>query len=113
VAGLFGGGAVVGATNPEQLAVLRGMLPQTLFLCRGMGRRAGARRTWPRRSRRTDGGDHQLVAGDYFRAQVSEVCGAELEKAVEAAVVAAKAEIGAALGDDSAAALPDYLMGAT
>ena len=43
-------GAVVGATNPEQLVELRRELPQTLFLVPGLRRRAAARRTSPRRS---------------------------------------------------------------
>ena len=69
-------GAVVGATNPGQLAALREMLPSVLFLVPGYGgagwERAGycggVQGGW-------DGGDHQFIARDYLCAQGGEVCG--------------------------------------
>ena len=92
-------GAVVGATNPEQLAVLRGMLPQTLFLVPGYGAQGGSAADVAK-AFKADGTGAIINSsrGIIFAHKSPKYAELNWEKAVEAAVVAAKAEIGAALG---------------
>jgi orotidine-5'-phosphate decarboxylase len=92
-------GAVVGATNPEQLAALRGLLPQTLFLVPGYGAQGGSAADVVK-AFKADGTGAIINSsrGIIFAHKSPAYAGMSWEKAVEGAVVAAKKEIGAALG---------------
>jgi len=91
-------GAVVGATNPEQLATLREMLPHTLFLVPGYGAQ-GATAADVAKAFKADGTGAIINSsrGIIYAHKDAKYAGMAWEKAVEAAVIAAKAEIGAAL----------------
>jgi orotidine-5'-phosphate decarboxylase len=92
-------GAVVGATNPEQLATLRALLPQTLFLVPGYGAQGGSAADVAK-AFKADGTGAIINSsrGIIFAHKSPAYAGMSWEKAVEAAVLAAKKEIGAALG---------------
>jgi orotidine-5'-phosphate decarboxylase len=92
-------GAVVGATNPEQLATLRGLMPQTLFLVPGYGAQGGSAADVAK-AFKADGTGAIINSsrGIIFAHKAPAYAGMSWEKAVEAAVLAAKKEIGAALG---------------
>jgi orotidine-5'-phosphate decarboxylase len=92
-------GAVVGATNPEQLAALRGLLPQTLFLVPGYGAQ-GATAADVAKAFKPDGTGAIINSSRaiIFAHKSPAYAGMNWEKAVEAAVLAAQKEIGAALG---------------
>ena len=92
-------GAVVGATNPQQLATLRAMLPQTLFLVPGYGAQ-GATAADVAKAFKADG-TGAIINSSRAIIQAHKdpkYAGMPWEKAVEQAVLAARAEIGAALG---------------
>lgn len=92
-------GAVVGATNPEQLATLRGLLPQTIFLVPGYGAQGGSAADVAR-AFKADGTGAIINSsrGIIYAHKAPAYAGIGWEKAVEAAVIAAKKEIGAAIG---------------
>ncbi len=91
-------GAVVGATNPGQLEVLRGMMPQTLFLVPGYGAQGGSAADVAK-AFKPDGTGAIINSsrGIIYAHKAPAYAGLSWEKAVEAAVLAAKAEIAAAL----------------
>jgi orotidine-5'-phosphate decarboxylase len=92
-------GAVVGATNPQQLTTLREMLPHTLFLVPGYGAQ-GATAADVAKAFKPDGTGAIINSSRaiIYAHKDAQYAGLPWEKAVEAAVLAAKAEIGAALG---------------
>ena len=63
--GLGDVGAVVGATYPAELAALRHLTPDVIFLIPGYGARAAARRTWRRPFGRTAWGRSSTVRGGF------------------------------------------------
>jgi orotidine-5'-phosphate decarboxylase len=91
-------GAVVGATNVGQMVALREMLPQTIFLVPGYGAQ-GASAADVAKAFKADGTGAIINSsrGIIFAHKDPKYAGMEWEKAVEGAVLAAKAEIGAAL----------------
>ena len=92
-------GAVVGATNPEQLATLRQMLPHVLFLVPGYGAQGATAKDIARAFKPDKTGAIINSSRAIIYAHKSpEYAGQSWEKAVEQAVLAAKAEIKAALG---------------
>jgi orotidine-5'-phosphate decarboxylase len=91
-------GAVVGATNPQQLATLRELLPQTLFLVPGYGAQGGSAADVARAFKRDGtGAIINSSRGIIYAHKDAKYAGMAWEKAVEHAVLAAKAEIGATL----------------
>jgi len=91
-------GAVVGATNPDQLAALRVLLPQTIFLVPGYGAQGGsaadvAKAFKPDRT----GAIINSSRGIIYAHKSPAYAGMPWERAVEAATLAAKKEIAAAL----------------
>ncbi|HEY4329205.1 MAG TPA: orotidine-5'-phosphate decarboxylase [Phycisphaerae bacterium] len=92
-------GAVVGATNPEQLVALRGLLPQTLFLVPGYGAQ-GASAADVAKAFKADGTGAIINSsrGIIYAHKLPQYAGMSWQKAVEGAVVAAKGEIKAAMG---------------
>ena len=92
-------GAVVGATNPEQLAALRWLLPQTLFLVPGYGAQGGSAKDIARafKSDKT-GAIINSSRGIIYAHKSPQYAGQDWQKAVEQATLAAKAEISQALG---------------
>jgi len=91
--------AVVGATNPQQLIALRASLPQTLFLVPGYGAQ-GATAADVAKAFKPDGtgGIINSSRGIIYAHKDPKYAGMQWEKSVEQAVIAAKAEIAAALG---------------
>jgi orotidine-5'-phosphate decarboxylase len=91
-------GAVVGATNPQQLVALRALLPQTIFLVPGYGAQ-GAAAADVAKGFKADGTGAIINSsrGIIYAHREAKYEGVSWEKAVEGAVIAAKAEIGAAL----------------
>jgi orotidine-5'-phosphate decarboxylase len=92
-------GAVVGATNPGQLAALRALLPETIFLVPGYGAQ-GASAADVAKGFKADGTGAIINSSRaiLYAHKDAKYAGMGWEKAVEGAVIAAKAEIGAALG---------------
>lgn len=93
-------GAVVGATNPEQLGALREMMPRTIFLVPGYGAQGGSAKDVSRAFREGKGAIINSSRGIIFAHQeprYADISGG-WEKAVEQAVVAARKEIGEAVG---------------
>jgi len=92
-------GAVVGATNVEQMVKLRELLPTTIFLVPGFGAQGGSAADVAK-AFKADGTGAIVNSsrGIIFAHKDAKYAGMEWEKAVEAAVVGAKREIGAALG---------------
>lgn len=91
-------GAVVGATNPQQLITLREMLPHTLFLVPGYGAQ-GASATDVAKAFKPDGtgaiiNSSRAIIYAYKDAKYKDL---PWEKAIESALLAAKSEIAAAL----------------
>lgn len=91
-------GAVVGATNPQQLATLRELMPQTLFLVPGYGAQGGSAADVAK-AFKADGTGAIINSsrGIIFAHKAAAYANLPWEKAVESAVLAAKKEIGAAL----------------
>ena len=91
-------GAVVGATNPEQLSLLRQQLPHTLFLVPGYGAQ-GATAADVAKAFKSDGTGAIINSSRaiIYAHQDARYAGVDWEKAIEQAVLAAKAEIAAAL----------------
>jgi orotidine-5'-phosphate decarboxylase len=92
-------GAVVGATNPQQMETLRALLPRTLFLVPGYGAQ-GASAADVARAFKPDG-TGAIVNSSRAILQAHQdatYAGKSWEQAVEAAVLAARTEINAALG---------------
>ena len=91
-------GAVVGATNVGQMIALRELLPHTIFLVPGYGAQ-GASAADVAKAFKADGTGAIVNSsrGIIFAHKDPKYAGMEWEKAVEAAVLAAKSEIGAAL----------------
>ncbi len=92
--------AVVGATNVEQMVALRAMLPATIFLVPGYGAQ-GANAADVAKAFKADGtgaivNSSRGIIYAYKDAKYAGIAGG-WEKAVEAAVLAAKNEIGAAI----------------
>lgn len=92
-------GAVVGATNPQQLATLRELLPHTLFLVPGYGAQGGTAADVAK-AFKSDGTGAIINSsrGIIYAHKNPAYVGMSWEKAVEGAVIAAKAEIAAAIG---------------
>ncbi len=92
-------GAVVGATNPEQLSALRQMLPQTLFLVPGFGAQGGSAKDIAG-AFKPDGTGAIINSsrGIIYAHKEPQYAQMPWEKAIEAAVVAAKTQIAQALG---------------
>jgi len=91
-------GAVVGATNPGQLAALRELLPSVLFLVPGYGAQGGSAKDIAG-AFKADGTGAIINSsrGIIYAHKEQKFAGMPWEKAVEAAVVAAKADIAGAL----------------
>jgi orotidine-5'-phosphate decarboxylase len=90
-------GAVVGATNPEQLATLRDLLPQTLFLVPGYGAQGGTAADVARAFKPDGTGAIINSSRAILQAHKNpKYAGMPWEKAVEAAVLATKADIATA-----------------
>jgi len=92
-------GAVVGATNPQQLGTLRELLPQTLFLVPGYGAQ-GATAADVVRAFKPDGTGAIINSsrGIIYAHKSPQYANMGWEKAVEQSVLAAKKEIAGALG---------------
>ncbi len=92
-------GAVVGATNPGQLAALRELLPRTIFLVPGYGAQGGSAADVAK-AFKADGTGAIINSsrGIIYAHKLPTYAGMGWEKAVEGAVLAAKGEIGAAMG---------------
>ena len=95
-------GAVVGATNPEQLSALRSALPSVLFLVPGLGAQ-GATAQDIAKAFKPDGTGAIINASRsiifaYKDEKYKDLAAASWEKAVEAAVVETKRQIAEALG---------------
>ncbi len=92
-------GAVVGATNPQQLTTLRELLPQTLFLVPGYGAQ-GATAADVAKAFKPDGTGAIINSsrGIIYAHKEAKYADINWEKAVEQAVIAAKAEIASPLG---------------
>lgn len=91
-------GAVVGATNPQQLAALRQLLPQTLFLVPGYGAQGGtAADVAPAFKPDGTGAIINSSRAIIFAHKNPQYAHLPWEKAVESALLAAKSEIAAAL----------------
>jgi len=90
-------GAVVGATNPEQLRVLREMMPRTIFLVPGYGAQGGSAKDVALAFRGGKGAIINSSRGIIFAHKDAKYAGMPWEKAVEQAVLAAKKEIGDAI----------------
>jgi orotidine-5'-phosphate decarboxylase len=92
-------GAVVGATHPQQLETLRGLLPQTIFLVPGYGAQGGSAADVAK-AFKPDGTGAIINSsrGIIYAHKAAAYAGMPWEKAVEAAMLAAKKEIGAVLG---------------
>jgi orotidine-5'-phosphate decarboxylase len=92
-------GAVVGATNPEQLATLRQLLPQTLFLVPGYGAQGGTAKDIARAFKPDGTGAIINSSRAIIYAHKSpQYAALDWQKAVEQATLAAKSEIAQALG---------------
>jgi len=91
-------GAVVGATNPQQLTTLRELLPSTLFLVPGYGAQGGTAADIAK-AFKPDGTGAIINSsrGIIYAYKEAKYAGLNWEKAVEQATLAAKAEIGQAL----------------
>jgi len=87
-------GAVVGATNPEQLRTLREMMPRTIFLVPGYGAQGGSAKDVALAFREGKGAIINSSRGIIFAHKDEKYAGMPWEKAVEQAVLAAKKEIG-------------------
>jgi orotidine-5'-phosphate decarboxylase len=92
-------GAVVGATNPQQLATLRELLPSTLFLVPGYGAQGGtaadiAKAFKPDKTGAIINSSRAII----YAHKSPQYASQDWEKAVEQATLAAKKEIAAALG---------------
>ncbi len=95
-------GAVVGATNPEQLAALRLALPSTLFLVPGLGSQGGTVKD-AAKAFKSDGTGAIINASRsiifaYKDDKYKDLPASSWEKAVEAAVVETKQQLNEALG---------------
>lgn len=92
-------GAVVGATHPEQLATLRGLLPQTLFLVPGYGAQ-GATAKDVAKAFKSDGTGAIINSSRaiIFAHKEAKYSGVAWEKAVEQALLTARQEIRDAIG---------------
>ena len=92
-------GAVVGATNVAQMAAMRTLLPKTIFLVPGYGAQ-GASAADVAKGFKADGTGAIINSSRaiLYAHKDAKYAGMGWEKAVEGAVIAAKAEIGAALG---------------
>jgi orotidine-5'-phosphate decarboxylase len=93
-------GAVVGATNPEQLTALRAMMPRTIFLVPGYGAQGGSAKDVARAFKDGKGAIINSSRGIIFAHKDPKYAGLQggWEKAVEQATLAAKKEIGEAIG---------------
>jgi orotidine-5'-phosphate decarboxylase len=93
-------GAVVGATNPEQLRVLRELMPRSIFLVPGYGAQGGSAKDVALAFRAGKGAIINSSRGIIFAHKDAKYAGIQggWEKAVEQAVLAAKKEIGEAIG---------------
>jgi orotidine-5'-phosphate decarboxylase len=92
-------GAVVGATNPEQLATLRQQLPKTLFLVPGYGAQGGTAADIAKAfNSDKQGAIINSSRGIIYAHKSPQYAGQDWEKAVEQATLNAKKEIGEALG---------------
>jgi orotidine-5'-phosphate decarboxylase len=91
-------GAVVGATNPQQLAALREILPETIFLVPGYGAQGGSAADVAK-AFKADGTGAIINSsrGIIYAYREAKYAGMSWDKAVEGAVIAAKTEIAAAL----------------
>ncbi len=91
-------GAVVGATNPQQLAALRDLLPHTFFLVPGYGAQ-GASAADITKAFKPDGTGAIIASSRsiIFAHKDKKYAGLDWEKATEAAVLAAKSEISEAI----------------
>jgi orotidine-5'-phosphate decarboxylase len=91
-------GAVVGATNPEQLAALRQQLPKTIFLVPGYGAQGGTAADIAKAfNSDKQGAIINSSRGIIYAHKLPQFAGQDWEKAVEQATLAAKQEIAAAL----------------
>ncbi|MCL2646279.1 MAG: orotidine-5'-phosphate decarboxylase [Phycisphaerales bacterium] len=92
-------GAVVGATNPGQLAALRWLLPQTLFLVPGYGAQGGTAADIAKAFKADKtGAIINSSRAIIYAHKSSQYAGMDWQKAVELATLAAKTEIAQALG---------------
>ena len=95
-------GAVVGATNAEQLAELRKALPQTLFLVPGLGAQGGTAAD-AAKAFKSDGtgaiiNSSRAIIYAYADGKYKDVAGSNWEKAIELAVLETKKSLNEALG---------------
>ena len=95
-------GAVVGATNPEQLAELRKALPQTLFLVPGLGAQGGSAADVAKAFKSDGTGAIVTASRSIIFAHNSDkykdIAPENWEKAIENAVVETKQQLAQALG---------------
>jgi orotidine-5'-phosphate decarboxylase len=95
-------GAVVGATNPDQLAALRQLMPKTVFLVPGYGAQGGSAKDVAK-AFRSDGtgaiiNSSRGIIFAHKDPKHADLAASNWEKAVEAAVLSAKKELAEALG---------------
>jgi len=95
-------GAVVGATNPDQLAALRQALPSTLFLVPGLGSQGGTAKD-AAKAFKSDGTGAIINASRsiiyaFKEEKYKDLAPANWEKTVELAVLETKRQIAEALG---------------
>ena len=92
-------GAVVGATNPEQLAKLREALPQTIFLVPGYGAQGGTAADIANAFKADKTGAIINASRSIIYAyKDAKYAGTDWERAIEQAVIAAKQELAGAIG---------------
>jgi orotidine-5'-phosphate decarboxylase len=92
-------GAVVGATNPQQMETLRAALPRTLFLVPGYGAQGGtaadiAKAFKPDKTGAIINASRSII----YAHKDAKYAGMSWEKAVEQAAIAAKNELAGAIG---------------
>ena len=90
-------GAVVGATNPQQLAALRTLMPRTLFLVPGYGAQGGSAKDVAKAFVDGRGAIINSFRAILFAHKTPAYAGLPWEKAVEAATLAPQQDLREAL----------------